>query len=297
MREFPDFIHSITDFPVISLERYRKSLDLSGQLLACLAYGGSTASIKSPLAYGMLSLAAQAGQLQHGQLVVEASSGTFGAALAVACRQMGYPLLLCISDSTDPNRIAYLKSLGAQIYLEHQALNQEELNSVAEQLAQKQGGYFVNCFSNDLNAEFHRRVTAPAILRATNSQLDYIVAGVGTGGTITGVGEYVKAWSNISMVAVEPYESQALTGGFCGPHNISGIGAGFVPDNYNPYVVNRIIAVSGADAAYRAQQVLTTEGIPVCASGGATVEAACHILEEKPGSRVLCIFSAIEPTK
>ena len=293
----PHFLDSITQFPIVSLTRYQQSAGLSGQLLACLAYGGSTASIKSPLAYGMLSMALESNRLRPSQLVVEASAGTFGAALAVACKQLGHPLLLCVSDSTAPSRIDFLKSLGAQIHSVSNVHNQPQLNQTAAALAQEQGGYFVDCFNNDLNPEFHRRVTAPAILRATNSQLDHIIIGVGTGGTITGVGEYVKAWSNISIVAVEPCESQALTGGFCGAHTISGIGVGFVPENYNPYVVNRVVAVSSGDAAYCAQQILLLEGIPVCQSGGAVIEAARRILLEKPNSRVLCIFSAIEPAK
>ncbi len=290
-----NYHQTLNQFPVVSLSRFAAQNNLQGSLLACLAYSGSTGTIKTPLAYGMISIAKERKLLLNNQTIVEASSGAFGAALSIAGHQMGHHVILCVSANTPRERINFLKSLGAEVIVCPPVQSQLELSSHAAKVAAQKNGYFMDCFSNDINPEFHRRVTGPAILRATDSDLDFIIAGVGTGGTITGVGEYAKAWSNISMIAVEPYESQVLNGGFAGSHSIAGIGMGFIPHNYNPYVVNRIISVSGKDAAYAAQQILLTEGIPVCRSGGAVVEAACHILKEKPNSKVLCIFSGIEP--
>ena len=294
MTNYFNYHQALNQFPVVSLSHFAAENNLQGSLLACLAYSGSTGTIKTPLAYGMISIAKERKLLSDNQTIVEASSGAFGAALALVAHQMGHHVILCVSATTPRERIDLLKSLGAEVIPCPLAQSQWELSKHAAQIAEQKHAYFMDCFSNDINPEFHRRVTGPAILRATDSDLDFIVAGVGTGGTITGVGEYAKAWSNISMIAVEPYESQVLNGGFAGSHSIAGIGIGFVPNNYNPYVVNRIMSVSGKDAAYAAQQVLLTEGIPVCRSGGATVEAACHILKEKPNSKVLCIFSGIE---
>ena len=288
-----DYLQTIGQFPVVSLQAFVRSQQLQGTLLACLAYGGATGTIKSPLAYGMLALAQEGKLLQPRQTVVEASCGTFGVALALACRQLGHPLILCVPFTTDHARVELLKQLGASVHL-CEANCQQQLSQIAKEYAQTHNAYYMDCFSNDLNPEFHRRVTGPAIFRATGGDLDFIVIGVGTGGTITGVGEYAKAWSNASIIAVEPYESQCLNEGFAGSHSIEGIGLGFVPDNYNPYVVNRIIAVSSGEAATTAHQILLTQGIPACRSAGAVAEAACHLLREKPSSRVLCVFSGIE---
>lgn len=294
MAQITDYLSGLTQFPVVSLSRFIHQQNLSGSLYACLAYGGFTSSIKSPLAYGMISLAKQSNLLAEGQPIVEASSGTFGAALTVAAVQMGHPIALCVSASVSEQRISFLKQLGAKIVVAPDCHSQQQLCEFALHFSQNNNAYFMNCFSNDLNPEFHRRITGPTILKATDGDLDFIVAGVGTGGTVTGVGEYVKAWSNISMVAVEPFESPVLSGGLSAPHSIDGIGADFLPDNYNPYVVNRIVSVSSKEAESTALQILLSEGIPACKSAGAAAQAACYLLKEKPNSKILCVFSGIQ---
>ena len=165
----------------------------------------------------------------------------------------------------------------------------------AAEFAQQQGACFLDHLSSDDNPEFHRRVTGPALLRGMETEPDYVVVGVGTGGTITGVGEYCKARSQARVVAVEPYESPVLEGGFGGRHSIPGIGLGFVPPSYNPYVVDLVLAVSSGEARQTARLLLLTEGLPACPSAGAAAAAACRLLEEAPGSRVACIFAGTEP--
>ena len=158
------------------------------------------------------------------------------------------------------------------------------------------GGYFLNYFDNDINAEFHRRVTGPAIVKATGGELDAIVVGVGSGGTITGVGEYVKAWyPDVRIIAVEPAESQALAGGVVGRHSIPGIGAGFVPENYNPYIVDGVVAVPSARAGVLAQEVLRTDAVPAAPSAGAVLCAMHSLVQKEPSiRRVLGVFSGAQ---
>ena len=212
---------------VVRLSGYAARHRLPGTFYAYLAYGGATLSAKDALAQGMLAIAQEKGFLKPGQTVVECSAGTFAVALAIACGHSGHPLVLCVPGSIGPARQKLLTELGAK--LSFTTGGRTGAAARAQAVAMRTGGYFLNYFDNDINAEFHRRVTGPAIVKATGGELDAIVVGVGSGGTITGVGEYVKAWyPDVRIIAVEPAESQALTGGVVGRHSIPGIGAGFV---------------------------------------------------------------------
>lgn len=289
-----EYFQSLPRFPVVKLERFVQKAGLEGSLFACLTAGGATGTIKDALAWGMLAIARQSGRLEAGQMVVEAGAGHFAAALAVACSCTGHPLTLCVPFSTSSRRQQLLTELGARLKL-CAAADLPALARQAEEFAQQQGACFLDHLSSDDNPEFHRRVTGPALLRGMEAEPDYVVVGVGTGGTITGVGEYCKAWSQARVVAVEPYESPVLEGGFGGRHSIPGIGLGFVPPSYNPYVVDRVLAVSSGEARQTARRLLLTEGLPACPSAGAAAAAACRLLEEAPGSRVACIFAGTEP--
>ena len=163
----------------------------------------------------------------------------------------------------------------------------------AEEAVRQTGGYFLNYFDNDLNAEFHRRITGPNIARATGGALDAIVVGVGSGGTISGVGEYIKAWyPDVKIIAVEPYESQAIGGGYVGRHSIPGLGAGFVPENYNPHIVDAVMAVPSKTANVTAREVLETDAVPASPSAGAVLAAAHQLMAEHPEQqRVVCVFA------
>lgn len=286
------YYQSLYTCPVVKLGGYARQHGLQGEILAYLDFGGATGSAKDGLAQSMLALAAARGALTPGQPVVEASSGTFGAALTIAARLSGHPVTLAVPETLAPERQAYLKSLGAKLMYGSALQGRKGLEALARRTAGECGGYYMDYFANDDNPEHHRRVTGPAILKATGAGIDAIVAGVGSGGTVTGVGEHVRAWhDHIRMVAVEPYESQAIGGGFLGKHGIPGLGAGFVPENYNPYVVDIVLAVTSGDAQRAAKEVLRTDGVPACVSAGAALFAARQLIEKGRAKRPLCIFS------
>ena len=166
------------------------------------------------------------------------------------------------------------------------------MERVAEDTAKRYGGYYTHYFSNDDNPEYHRRVTGPQIYKNAGDAIDAIVIGVGSGGTITGVAEYIKAWNSmVRIVAVEPAECAAISGGFIGQHGIAGIGPGFVPENYNPYVVDTVLTVTTADAERAAREVLFFDGVPACTSAGATLAAAVQLLSMGKAKRPLCVFA------
>ncbi|MEF9969228.1 MAG: pyridoxal-phosphate dependent enzyme [Ruthenibacterium sp.] len=279
--------------PVVTLPGYSAKYQLPGTLYAYLAFGGATGSSKDALAEGMLALAVEKGLLTQGQTVVEASSGSFGVALAIACAHSHHPLVLCMPATVPVERQELLAKFGAKIVLSNYVYGRRGVEKRAQEAAEQTGGYFLNYFDNDLNAEFHRRITGPAIVKATDGQIDAIIAGVGSGGTITGIGEYVKAWlPDVKIIAVEPYESQAISGGVVGKHSIPGLGAGFVPENYNPYIVDAVMAVPSGHANTAAREVLHTDAVPASPSCGAVLTAARQLMQEHPEmSRILCVFS------
>ena len=291
------YYHTLLQCPIVELNGYIRAHQLPGRLYAYLDFGGATGSAKDGLATCMLAMAAQSGALKPGQTVIEAAAGTFATALTLAARTAGHPVVLAVSESLSPQRQAELKKLGAKLEFSGALYGRTGTEKLARQLAQKLDGYYVNYFANDLNPEYHRRVTGPAIVKAIAretgpSLVDAVVVGVGSGGTITGVGETVRAWTNdVRIVAVEPYESQAIGGGFIGKHKIPGIGAGFVPENYNPHVVDRVAAVTSADAARAAYDVLRWDAIPAGVSAGASLAAAAQLLRSGASKAALCVFS------
>lgn len=277
--------------PVVRLSGFSASHGLGNSILAYLNFGGATGTAKDGLAETMLAFATERGTLQPGMPVVEASSGSFGAALAVSCATTGHPCILVVSGSLPLARRQRLQSLGAKIVVCNSG-SRRAMEQVAAETAQRYGGYYMNYFANDDNPEFHRRVTGPQILKAAGDSIDAIVVGVGSGGTITGVGEYIRAWNSmIRIVAVEPSECAAISGGFIGHHGIAGIGAGFVPENYNQYVVDTVLTVSTSDAERASREVLFYDGIPACTSAGATLAAALQLIGAGKSRRPLCIFA------
>ena len=217
--------------PVVRLDGYSGRHNLDSSILAYLDFGGATGTSKDGLAETMLAFATERGTLQPGMPVVEASSGSFGAALAVSCATTGHPCILVVPSSLPIARRKRLQDLGAHIVVCSSG-GRKAMDRIAEETAKRYGGYFTHYFSNDDNPEYHRRVTGPQILKNAGEAIDAIVIGVGSGGTVTGVAEYIKAWNSmIRIVAVEPAECAAISGGFIGQHGIAGIGPGFVPEN------------------------------------------------------------------
>ena len=295
MAVFKSYYQYLYACPVVELAGYAARFGVPGRIFAYLDFAGPTGSAKDGLAEGMLALAAQRGQLKKGQPVVEASGGTFAAALCIAARRSGHPVYLVISPTLPGERQKLLQRLGAQLVPCAEGMSRRKAaREMARRVAEEKDGYYLDYFNNDDNPEYHRRITGPAILKATHGgeDIDTIVAGVGSGGTVTGVGEHVKAWtSHIRMVAVEPYESQAIGGGFIGRHGIPGLGAGFVPQNYNPYIVDRVVAVASGEAQRAARDVLRTDAIPAAPSAGAALFAARTLLEQGKAKSALCVFS------
>ena len=203
-------------------------------------------------------------------------------------------------DNTPAARQELLSGLGAQLLFSPAREGSAGARALAETWAARRGWYYTDWLACDDNPEYHRRVTGPAVAEAIaregKSLVDAVFIGVGSGGTITGVGECVKAWTNdVRIIAVEPYECQALAGGLLGPHGIPDIGFGLIPDNYNPYVVDKIAAVPSAEAARAAKTVLLTDAIPASVSGGAALAAAARFLAEGWSQAALCLISGRAP--
>lgn len=285
------YYHDVYRSPVVRLDGYSSRHGLANSLLAYLDFGGATGTAKDGLAETMLAFATERGTLQPGMPVVEASSGSFGAALAVSCATTGHPCILVVPSSLPIARRQHLQDLGAKIVV-CSGGGRKGMAQVATETARRYGGYFTNYFANDDNPEYHRRVTGPQILKHAGDSIDAIVVGVGSGGTVTGVAEYIKAWNSmIRIVAVEPAECAAISGGFIGQHGISGIGPGFVAENYNPYVVDTVLTVTTGDAERAAREVLFFDGVPACTSAGATLSAALQLIAVGKAQRPLCLFS------
>ena len=297
MKLCPNIYRALAPGPLVELRGYAAACGLPGKLYACLDYAGPTGTARDGLAEGMLALAAGRGALAPGQTLIEAGSGAFAAALTLAGRTSGHPVCLAMPDNTPAARQEKLSALGARLLFSPGREGAAGARALARTWSEKRGWYYTDWLACDDNPEYHRRVTGPAIaeaiVREGQSLVDALFIGVGSGGTITGVGECVKAWTNdVQVVAVEPYECQALAGGLLGPHGIPDIGYGLVPDNYNPYVVDKIAAVASADAVRAAHTVLCTDAVPAAPSGGAALAAAARFLTEGRCRAALCLISA-----
>lgn len=268
--------------------RYRPQ----ASLLCFLLPAGPTGTAKDSLAEGMIRLAEEAGALKPGALVTGAGAGDFPLALALACSRTGHPALLCLPPAAPPARRQLLAAAGAKLTL-CTAAGREGYEGQAAALARQQGGWFADLYGSDLNPEYHRRVTGPALLKAAGNQLDLLVAGVGSGGLISGTGEFCCAWcERLRVAAVEPAESPVLSGGFAGPHGLEGIGCGFVPKNYNPYIIDRILPVSTGDGKAFAEKALLYDGLPLGAAAGAVLFAAMQLAlaPENRGRQIVALL-------
>ena len=296
MAIYPNFYQTLLPCPIVELRGYLSACGLKGRLYAYLDFDGPTGTSRDALAEGMLALAAEQHALAPGQPIIEASTGAFAAALTLASRTAGHPIVIAMPEDAPALRQEYLLRLGAQILHSPARNGLAGARALAESKAAENGWYYMNWLANDDNPEYHRRVTGPAIAKAIaregRSLVDSVVVSVGSAGTITGVGETLKAWTNdVRMVAVEPFESQALSGGFTGGHGIPEMGFGFIPKNYNAYVVDNVAAVTRSDAARAAQKVLITDAIPASLSSGAALHAAAQLLAKGTSRSALVILS------
>ena len=293
---YPNIYQTLLPGPIVELRGYLAACGLRGRLYAYLNYNGPTGTARDELAEGMLALALERGALTPGQTIVEAVSGPFATALTLAGLTAGHPVTLVMPEDAPAMRQESLLRLGAQIIHTPAQAGLAGARALAKATAAEKGWYYMDWLNNDDNPTYHRRVTGPALVRSIaregSSIVDCIVIGVGSGGTITGVAEYIKAWNSmVRIVAVEPAECAAISGGFIGQHGISGIGPGFVPENYNPYVVDTVLTVTTADAERAAREVLFFDGVPACTSAGATLAAAVQLLGMGKAKRPLCVFA------
>jgi cysteine synthase A len=291
-RIFSQIIDTVGGTPLVRLHSLTQGLPAT--VLAKLEHMNPLGSVKDRIGAAMLLAAEGKGLIRPGTLIVEPTSGNTGIALAFVCAARSYRLILTMPDTMSLERRKLLKHLGAEVILTPGSQGMTgAVQRAREIVAESPGAYMPDQFSNPTNPEIHRRTTAKEIWRDTDGQVDILVAGVGTGGTITGVAEVIKARKpSFQAVAVEPAASPVLSGGSPGPHLIQGIGAGFIPQVLNREVIDEIITVSNNEALETAREVAKQEGILCGISSGAAVFAALKIARrpDNRGKQVVTIL-------
>lgn len=275
-----DLTDLIGNTPLLELSNYSKfNGDLEARLLAKLEYFNPAGSVKDRIGYAMIKDAEDKGLLYKDTVIIEPTSGNTGIGLAFVAAAKGYKLILTMPDTMSIERRNLLKALGAELVLTPGAEGMKGAVKKAEELAADTKNSFIpQQFKNPANSEIHRKTTAEEIWRDTDGQVDIFVSGVGTGGTITGVGEILKERKpGVNIIAVEPYDSPVLSGGKAGPHKIQGIGAGFIPDILNTSIINEIYKVKNDEAFETVRKLAKTEGLLVGISSGAAVFAATQL--------------------
>lgn len=281
---------SLTDLigntPLLELSNYNRANQLEARLLAKLEYLNPAGSVKDRLAYAMIKDAEEKGLLKENSVIIEPTSGNTGIGLALVAAARGYRLILTMPETMSIERRNLLRARGAELVLTPGASGMPGAIAKAEELtAQIENAFMPQQFNNPANPEIHRQTTGVEIWRDTEGAVDIFVAGVGTGGTITGVGEMLKSKKpGVQIVAVEPFSSPVLSGGQPGPHQLQGIGAGFVPDVLNLEVVDKIFPVKNEAAFAAARSLSQHEGLLVGISSGAAAYAATQIAQ-RPENR------------
>ena len=274
----------IGNTPLLEIVNYNRQNGIKGKIIAKLEYFNPGGSVKDRVGYAMIKDAEDRGLIGKDTVIIEPTSGNTGIALAFVAAAKGYELILTMPETMSVERRSLLSALGAKIVLTPGSEGMKGAIKKAEELAKKTANAFMpQQFDNPANPEAHRKTTAEEIWRDTEGKVDVFVAGVGTGGTITGVGEILKARNpEIRIVAVEPEDSPVLSGGNPGPHKIQGIGAGFIPQVLNKTVIDEIFRVKNEDAFAAARKLSSSEGLLVGISSGAALHAATEIAR-RPG--------------
>lgn len=265
--------------PLLELTNYNKMKGLQARVIAKLEYFNPAGSVKDRVALAMIEAAEADGRLKPGARIIEPTSGNTGVGLAFVAAAKGYHLTLTMPETMSVERRNLLKALGAELVLTPGAGGMKAAIARAQELCEKDAtAIILGQFDNPANPEKHRQTTAREIWNDTAGAVDVFVAGVGTGGTVSGVGEGLKAHRpDIHIVAVEPEDSPVLSGGTAGAHKIQGIGAGFIPENYHAGMVDEVIRVANDDAIRTSRQLAQTEGLLVGISSGAAVYAATQL--------------------
>ena len=277
----------IGETPVVEISRYSKAAGVDGvNLIAKLEYLNPAGSVKDRVALSMIEDAEAKGILKPGATIIEPTSGNTGIGLAAVAAAKGYKAILTLPDTMSVERRNLLKAYGAELVLTEGSKGMKGAIAKAEELEKEiEGAVILGQFVNPANPAVHKRTTGPEIYRQLDGKVDIFVAGVGTGGTISGVGEYLKEQNkDIKVVAVEPASSPVLSTGTAGAHKIQGIGAGFVPDTLNTEIYDEIITIENEDAFEEGRRFAVSEGVLVGISSGAALKAAT-ILAERPENK------------
>ncbi len=276
----------IGNTPLLELGNYEKAHGLEATILAKLEYLNPAGSVKDRIARAMLDDAESRGLLKPDSVIIEPTSGNTGIGLAAVAAARGYRIILTMPETMSVERRSLLRAYGAELVLTEGAKGMKGAIAKAQELAaQTENSFIPSQFTNPANPRAHRETTGPEIWRDTDGRVDIFVAGVGTGGTVTGVGEYLKAQNPaVRVVAVEPAGSPVLSGGASGPHKIQGIGAGFVPDTLNRAVLDEILPVENEDAFAAGRELARREGVLAGISSGAALHAAT-VLARRPENR------------
>jgi cysteine synthase len=289
---YDDVTQLIGNTPLVRLNRITDGAKAT--VAAKLEFYNPASSVKDRIGVSIIDAAEAAGALKPGGTIVEATSGNTGIALAFVGAARGYQVVLTMPESMSKERRALLRAYGAELVLTDPALGMKGAVAKSEEVAaERPGAVLARQFANEANPEIHRRTTAEEIWKDTDGQVDIVVAGIGTGGTITGVGQVLKARKpDVTMIAVEPEESPILNGGAPGPHKIQGIGANFVPEILDTSIYDEVIDVNAATSVQWARRAATEEGLLVGLSSGAALSAAVQVAQrpENEGKLIVVII-------
>lgn len=287
-------VQLIGNTPLLELANYNSEKGALGRIIAKLEYFNPGGSVKDRIGFGMIEAAEKEGLLNKDSVIIEPTSGNTGIALAYIAAAKGYKLILTMPETMSLERRNLLKALGAELVLTPGAEGMKGAIAKANELkSTTDNSIILQQFENPANPQIHRVTTAEEIWNDTDGQVDIVVAGVGTGGTITGIGEVLKSRkSDVKIVAVEPTNSPVISGGSPGPHKLQGIGAGFIPKNLNTTIIDEVIKVENEDAFKASKDLARTEGLLVGISSGAAIVAATELAsrEENKGKNIVVIL-------
>lgn len=294
MKTYDTITDLIGSTPLLKLNRFAVAENLGAEVYAKLEYFNPAGSVKDRIAYAMITDAEKSGALKPGSVIIEPTSGNTGIGLAAVAAARGYRIIIVMPETMSVERRQLMKAYGAELVLTEGAKGMKGAIAKAQELAAQTPDSFIpGQFTNPANPSAHRATTGPEIWNDTDGMVDIFVAGVGTGGTLTGVGEYLKSQNpNVKVVAVEPAGSPVLSKGVAGAHKIQGIGAGFVPDTLNTKVYDEIITVENEDAFATGRELARKEGLLVGISSGAAVWAAAQLAKrpENQGKRIVVLL-------